>query len=243
MKYLRWIFWCSVAGFASLMVVRALLPPVLQNRVISMDLNGQRLSIPVAYIPREDRASFRLDGRETELRLQAKRPHFEPFIDPEDDSPVESRYREEVSILASHLPDSGRSSFLPSHAKWVLKDHQRVDDVFGLQRWVAVRNNNILVPGDVLIGYTGDQIASLIICAPESEPEPGTPEAEKIRMARELLKNPYCEHLVILPNVGNTRFQMRYRRRYLSEWKAFEAQLQALMSTFMAAAQAASQPN
>jgi hypothetical protein len=232
-----------VAGVVSLMVVRALLPPVFKNRVISMDLNGQRLSIPVAYIPREDRASFRLDGRETELRLQAKRPHFEPFIDPEDDSPVESRYREEVSILASHLPDSGRSSFLPFALEWRLKDHQRVDDVFGLQRWVAVRNNNILVPGDVLIGFAGDQITSLIICTPASVPEPGTFTAAKPPPELDWIRNPSCEHMLILPNVQNTRFKMSYRRRYLSEWKAFEAQLQALMGRFMAAAQAASQPS
>jgi hypothetical protein len=197
-----------------------------QKRILTL-LNGQRIFLPIAYIPPRERGLYR-DGDSTDaLRIEAVLPGLAPFVDPEDNSPVFDRYRDEISILigpAGVNSDDEQRELLANYAKDWLENRSEAGQRFGLQRFVLGPGaQSAFVHNDVYLNLGAGSDRALINCTPDSVPDPESPEAAELRRKRELVRNPMCEHTFFSPKLRKSVIHVTYFRRHLPNWRGIQS--------------------
>ncbi|TFW33650.1 hypothetical protein E4O92_06560 [Massilia horti] len=226
------VFWTLVTGSLLAVAVHLVHPgstkaPRVEEKRIVIWLNGQRIFLPIAYIPPRERGLYQ-DGHGTDaLRIEAVLPTLAPFVDPEDNSPVFDRYRDEISILigpAGVNSEAERRELLASYAKDWLESRSKEGQRFGLQRYVLEPGaRSAFVHNDVYLNLGPGPDQALINCTPDSVPDPESPEAAQLRRKGELVKNPMCEHTFFSPRLPKSVIQVSYFRRHLPNWRGIQA--------------------
>ena len=85
--------WCIVPGKA---------PPT----ALRMTLHGNKLLVPLAYIPKYARGWYRQDGIVNDglgLTAEWKGGKLRPFIDPQDNTPIWISHQDKISILVKRF--------------------------------------------------------------------------------------------------------------------------------------------
>lgn len=223
-------------------------------------LGGYRFNIPLNYIPWRERPRgpypYAMDLQAA--RLTVTWPSMEPFVDPEDNSPVAIRSRNELGILidrsfvqVTDLKKQRHWFFKSTFEEWMGRGtHVKLDNRYGLQRYVDRRfigktiNEIESIPelskayglaslwaDDLYVSPSVDKMETIIQCMPETEPDPFSEEANRRKQEEKLVRNPMCQQNFYFPE-KNLYIKLSYMRVHLPEWRRIQDRVITLLRSF-----------
>ncbi len=218
--------------------------PPEQAPIITNIVKGYRFDIPQEYIPRWGK-----DGQVVTptMLLEATWPTMQPYIDPEDNTPVIIRSRNEISIRVTEgfmqLNETDiagqRYEYFRSISEPWLKERIPVESRFGLLRFIyknlaSVERSGTLATfsaSDLYLYPSIEKIEGMLLCGPEFEPDPFSERAKQMVKEGKFVKNPDCTHDFYMPEM-NLNIHVRYQRVHLQDWQAIQEKVIALLRSF-----------
>lgn len=244
------------ASIAVILVALTLNEPLSHDSihtVVSVTVNGNHFMIPQDYLPRWGK----LRPKETKtvaLNLEAIWPAMAPFIDPEDNGSIYTRYHDKLGILidpAGSNTEKEQQDFLRKISEGWLNKRVSAGEKFGLARFVYKNIEQVKRSGttatydaqDVFIASSLDKMETMIICSPEFEPDPDSETAAQMRRAGKFVANPGCEQHFFVPSMKNIRVQVNYFRTHLKDWKKIQQSVVQLLHSFVIVQSTTPRPN
>lgn len=224
--------WCAVPGEK---------PPEL----LGMRIHGNPMIVPVSYIPRYERGWY-LQGLETKgLHISAQwtdRP-MQPFVAPENNTPVWFTYHDHYGILLRNIPNE---SFAERHRLATffasIKLPNRYADGWrhGLLKLVhqdmAQRQQEDSISAfterDLYLYPSREHIETVISCDADFFPNPYTERAYALQKRGKFVINPMCSHDMFMHDLKNTQIEISYFRVHLPHWREIEEEVRALLQSF-----------
>ncbi|WP_312437881.1 hypothetical protein [Janthinobacterium sp.] len=213
---------------------------------LRMILHGNKLVVPVAYIPKYERGWYRQDGIVNDgLNLDAewKAGKLYPFAAPEDNTAVWIRYQNKVSILIQRFGNNTleQKYQLSQHfASIWMPNRRQMAKRYGLKRYehnnLAQREKEDVITAfyeqDLYLYPSRERIETQIVCDADFFPDPGTERASALQKRGKFVINPLCSHDIFLHGLRDSHIEIGYFRSHLPEWQAIEQAVVELLDSF-----------
>ena len=234
-------------GFFSVAILAwCILPRDPPPTELRMTLHGNKLLVPVAYIPWTERGWYRQDRAVNDglgLDAEWKDGKLRPFIDPQDNTAIWISHQDEVSILIQRFGNNTLEEKyqLAEHFTSIWMPNRRpMAQRYGLRRYehnnLALREKEDVITAfyeqDLYLHPSRERTETQIVCDADIFPDPGTERANALEKRGKFVINPRCSHEIFLHGLRNSHIQIGYFRSHLPEWQAIEQAVVELCNSF-----------
>lgn len=196
-------------------------------------VRGNTLSLPIDYIPLEDRESFSDARTHDVLRLKVDWPTGRPFVPSSENVPPHIRYRNELSVT---LDPSGaksieeRTDALQRLLTSWLPRHVATTEQYGLRRFMLQSNAHSPVGvEDILVTDRGAP-TTVITCMQDAVIDPHSPLADRLRRSGTMIRIPQCSQYFYAPTIDNVIIKLTYFKVHLKDWEAMQISVNSLLT-------------
>lgn len=228
-----------------LLLAWCVMPGEKPPEMLGMRINGNPMIVPVGYIPRYERGWYG-QGLETQglsISAQWTDGPMQPFVSPENNTPIWFTYHDNYSILLSHVPNetfAERRKLATFYASIRLPNRHADGWRYGLLRLVhndveqREREHDLstFTEQDLYLYPSRDQIETMITCTPDFFPNPYTERAYALQKRGRFVLNPMCSHDMFMHDLKNTQIEISYYRVHLPRWREIEEAVRALLQSF-----------
>jgi hypothetical protein len=213
---------------------------------LSITLHGNKLLVPVAYIPEYARGWYRQDGVVNDgmgLSAEWKGGKLQPFIEPQDNTAIWISHQDKITILVERFGNNTlQQKYLLAQyftSIW-MSNRRQMAQRYGLLRYehknLAQREKEDVISAfyekDLYLYPSRERIETQIVCDADFFPDPGTAKANVLQKRGKFVINPRCSHEIYLHGLRDSHIKIGYFRSHLPEWQAIEQAVVELLDSF-----------